>query len=159
MPRLLTSFVLLSALAIGGCGGGGASTAGSDPSEPVDTAVRTDAPTQDPAEASAALCATMRTDIGAIPSPDKGDEAAYDSEVSAIQETYLNQMGALEVADTAKLDDFIAAQQELFEAMAEARSAANPEASGEEGGGAAAEAIATIEDLAKDLDIEACASI
>ena len=158
--RLLTSFVLLSALAIAGCGGAGASTAGSDPSEPVDTAMRTDAQAQDPAEASAALCATMREDIGSIPSPKgQGDQAAYDSQVSAIEEEYLNQMGMLAVTDTAKLDEFIAAQQELFEAMAEARSAANPEESGEEGGGAAAEAIATIEDLAKDLDIEACASI
>lgn len=161
--RLLASAVVFAALVVAGCGGDGASTAGSDPYEPVDTAVRTDATApsaQDPAEASAALCASMREAIGEIPSPEgKGDQAAYDSQVSAIQEEYLNQIGMLEVGDTAKLDEFIAAQQELFEAMAEARSAANPEESGEEGGGAAAEAIATIEDIAKDLDIEACASI
>lgn len=160
MLRPPAPVVLLAALAVAGCGGGGAPTSGSDPSEPVDTAVRSDATAQDPATASAALCASMREDIGAIPSPKgKGDQAAYDSQVSAIQEDYLNQMGMLTVSDSAKLDEFLAAQQGLFEAEAAARSAANPEESGEEGGGDAAQATAAIEDLAKDLDIEACASI
>ncbi len=65
----------------------------------------------------------------------------------------------IEVDDPAKLNELIDAQQVLFEAQAAARSSENPEESGIEGGGDAAEATANVERVAKDLGVEGCASV
>ncbi|MEA2348388.1 MAG: hypothetical protein QOG62_2175 [Thermoleophilaceae bacterium] len=163
MTRLPAAAALILALAIAGCGGYGSqntpATTPSSGSEPTATASDTGSE-QNPRDESAALCETMRQDIGKVPSPKgKTGQVDYDAALEGIQETYTNRLGMLTVSDPAKLAELVAADQALFAAQADARKAPNPEEGGVEGGSAQADASATVEKLADDLDLESCASV
>jgi hypothetical protein len=161
---LLVLAAATAAILAPGCGGAADEGADTVPAVqmatvPDETTPPVQTVTGDPAELSGKLCADFRDQIGSIPTPQgKEEEAQFEEQVAAAEQSYLEGLRALPVPekDRAGLDEFVAAQEELFRLQKEVR------AQGEAGageGGPAMDAAAEAEKLGTKLGLTGCALI